>query len=174
MDLQSGQLSALHEMGIAVWQRRPDKIAESVPTEQTANSEPLNEQLSHCNWIVLLDHQAQNEHQQRLLQAMLSAIGLNQQQVAIVTGEQLAQLNDLPAEGKILLVFGSDASQLVLSDTSSFDDCHGKTHQTLPSKLTTIVSFGLAELLSSPEKKALAWQDLQLAKSTYQQLGQAH
>jgi uracil-DNA glycosylase len=40
----------------------------------------------------------------------------------------------------------------------------GQCHQTVDAPIPIIVSFSLDELLSSPENKALVWQDLLLAK----------
>jgi DNA polymerase III psi subunit len=173
MDLKPGQLSALAEMGIPVWELRQHKTAELDNTpEHTINSTEIDEQLLQCDWLILIDKQAHNEQAQRLLQAMLSTIGLSIEHVAMVTHEQVSQLQYLAADRKMLLAFGTVAAQLVLDEKITLDDCRGKTHQVSTSQLTTVVSFGLEALLNNPENKVLAWQDLQLAKLTHQQLGQ--
>ena len=40
----------------------------------------------------------------------------------------------------------------------------GEKHQTLDASIPTIVSYSLDELLDFPERKALVWDDLLLAK----------
>ena len=173
MDLKPGQLSALAEMGIPVWELRQQTITELVTTtDHVISTAEIDEQLLQCDWLILIDKQTYNEQAQRLLQAMLSIIGLSLQTVAIVTHEQLPQLQHLSADQKIILAFGNTVAQLLLNEKITLDAFRGKTHQTLNSKLTTVVSFGLEELLNNPENKVLAWQDLQLAKLTHQQLGQ--
>ena len=173
MDLRPGQLSALAEMGIPVWELRQQTTTGQLAIDDAITSVEIDEQLLQSDWLVLLDKQTHNEQAQRLLQAMLSSIGLSLQNVAIVTDKQLPQLQNLSADRKLLLVFGIVAAQLLLDDQATLDDCRGKTHQTMSSHLTTIISFGLDDLLNCPENKILAWQDLQLAKLTYQQLRQA-
>ena len=174
MDLKPGQLSALAEMGIPVWELRQQKITElEIATGHPINSAEIDQQLLQSDWLILIDKQTYNDQAQRLLQAMLSTIGLSLQTVAIVTHEQLPQLHVLSADRKVLLAFGTTARQLMLDNKSTLEESRGKAHQTLNSKLTTIVSFGLDELLERPENKILAWQDLQLARATYQQFGQA-
>ncbi len=173
MDLKPGQLSALAEMGVPVWELRQQKSIElDIATDHTINSTEIDQQLLQSDWLILIDKQTYNEQAQRLLQAMLSTIDLSLPTVAIVTHEQLSQLQHLSADQKIILAFGNKAAQLLLDEKITLDACRGKTHQTLNSQLTTVFSFGLEELLNNPENKILAWQDLQLAKLTHQQLGQ--
>ena len=170
MQLEPRQLSSLAEMGIAVWELRQP----SSPSIETDNSEPLsestNEQLARCDWWVLVEQQ-QNQQTQRLLHVMLSAIGLAQHDVALVTQQQLSQLQQLSCEQKVLLVLDDQAIPFLLGKQVSLADCREKTHQTLTAQINTVFSFSLTELLQSPENKALAWQDLKLAKASYQQLG---
>lgn len=173
MDLTPGQLSTLTEMGIPVWELRQQKVTEFVTTsDYVTNPVEINEQLLQSDWLILIDKETYSEQAQRLLHAMLSSIGLSLQRVAIITHEQLPELQNLSAERKVLLAFGTAAAQLLLDDQLPFDDCRGRTHQILASQLTTVVSFGLEDLLNNPENKVLAWQDLQLANSVHQQLGQ--
>ncbi len=157
MELNPGQLSTRNEMGIPVWELR---TANTEPTISSVDAEP-DEQLLQCHCMVMVESQTTNEQAQRLLHAMLSAIGITAQQIAIVTPEQLAQLHNLPSQNNVLLVLGTALAQ------SLFDDgvIRGQIHQTLRSQLTTVISFSLEDLLNSPENKALVWQDLQLVKA---------
>ncbi|NOQ93954.1 MAG: hypothetical protein GQ547_04870, partial [Methylophaga sp.] len=94
------------------------------------------------------------------------AINVDQQNLAIIDSAQLVQLQHSPSPCKVMIILGE-----VLASTSLGESIiRGSTHKTLDQKITTVVSFSLSELLTKPEKKALAWQDLQLAKRTYLQL----
>ena len=80
--------------------------------------------------------------------------------MAIVSPEHWPQIRNLASQQKVLVVFGSKLAQSLLGDSA----VRGAIHQTLASQLATVVTFSLDELLTSPENKALAWQDLQLAQ----------
>jgi len=160
MDLTPGQLSSLKEMGIPVWEFRTAEAEQTDSVvEQLVSTEP-SEQLLNCDWVVLIDAQAYSEQARQLLHAMLYAIGVEHNQVAIIDSEQLASLQNLPSQNKVLFVLGEQLAQSLLSDTVS----RGAIHQAFNTQITTVVSFSLDELLASPVNKALAWQDLQLAK----------
>lgn len=147
-------------MGITVWEFRTTESEQAVFVDkQLASTEP-SEQLLNCDWVVLIDGQNYSEQAQRLLHAMLFAIGIEQNQVVIIDSDQLAQLQNVSSQGKVLIVLGELLAQSLLGETISRDT----VHQTLNPQISTVVSFSLAELLDSPENKALAWQDLQLAK----------
>jgi len=165
LDLTPRQLSSLSEMGIPVWEFRSNEPEQPTPVvEKIVQVEP-SEQLLNCDWIVLIDGQNCSEQRRQLLHAMLFAIGIEQHQVAIIDSDQLAQLQNVPPQRKVLIVLGELLAQSLLGDTVSRD----AVHQTLNSQISTVVSFSLAELLASPENKALAWQDLQLAKQALSQ-----
>ncbi|MFW5451878.1 MAG: DNA polymerase III subunit psi [Methylophagaceae bacterium] len=157
MEFTPGQLSTLKEIGIPVWELR---TANTEPAVSSVDAEP-DEQLLQCHCMVMVESQITNEQAQRLLHAMLLAIGISSQQTVIVTPEQLAQLHNLPSQNKVLLVLGAALAQSLFDDGVS----RGQTHQTLRSQLTTVISSSLDELLSSPENKAFVWQDLQLVKA---------
>ncbi len=156
MDLTSRQLSSLNEMGIPVWEFRSNESEQAI---SVVEQEP-SEQLLNCDWVVLIDGQNYSEQARQLLHAMLFSIGIEQNQVAIIDSDQLAQLHNVPSQNKILIVLGESLAQSLLGENVS----RNAVHKTLNSQISTVVSFSLAELLVHPEKKALAWQDLQLAK----------
>lgn len=164
MQLESRQLAMLVEMGIPVWELRTEQSVDILPVAELTVP-VLNENLLQRDWFILVEQQIMNEQEQRLLYAMLSTIDVTRQQINIVTLEQLPQIEQVPAKGKLLFVLGSTNLQLLLGGDSS----RGEVHQTLSSGVVTVVSFSLKELLESPERKVLAWQDLQLAKLSYEQ-----
>ncbi|PHS68989.1 MAG: hypothetical protein COB23_07680 [Methylophaga sp.] len=171
MALEPRQLSALNEMGIPVWGLRTQLPVEILPIVDIAETSiaEIDENLLQRDWLILVDQPTISEQAQRLLDAMLLAIGLMQQHVTIVTSKQLSQLQQLSAARKIILSLGSKNSQLLLGESTKLDSHRGKVHQVLTPQFTTIVSFGLEELLEFPQYKILAWQDLLLAKATYEQ-----
>lgn len=168
MLLEPRQLSTLNEMGIPVWELRSQQSENISPVVEITSVE-LDKDLLQRDWLILVDQYSINEQEQRLLYAMLLSIGLSQQHIAVVAAEQLLQLQQVPAKQKLLFAFGRKNAQLLLGEKTSLDESRGKVHQALPSEFTTVVSFSLKELLEFPERKVLAWQDLQFAKSTYEQ-----
>lgn len=147
-------------MGIPVWEFRSTEAEQAVFVDkQLASTEP-SEKLLNCDWVVLIDGQNYSEQAQRLLHAMLFAIGIEQNQVVIIDSEQLTQLQNVPRQRKVLIVLSEVIAKSLLGESV----IRGSVHQTLNSQISTVVSFGLDELLENPENKALAWQDLQLAK----------
>ena len=159
MELNSRQLSSLNEMGIPVWKLRSQVSNDAVSDNVITSQEP-SEQLLRCTWIVLVDKN-HHEQSQRLLHAMLSSMAVSPEQVALISAEQLPQLQHIEAQGKVLLVLGDKVSEQVLS--------RGEIHQTQAISVNTVLSFSLDELLAQPEKKAEAWHDLQLAQSVLSQ-----
>ena len=170
MQLSPGQLSTLDLMGIPVWElRRRQSTFEIPPTEHNIDSVQPDVRIQQCDWLVVIEKNDHGAQAQRLLQAMLAAIGLSQNQFVIVAHEQLAQLQTLALDQKVVLAFGNTVARSLLGEHATVQECRGKRHQIPPSQLNTIVSFGLTELLQSPEHKALVWQDLKLAKSIHEQ-----
>ena len=146
-------------MGIAVWELRSNVSAPEIAIAV----EQASEQLLRCTWIVMVekDH---HEQAQRLLHAMLSSIGVSPEQVSLISSEQLSQLQYIEPQKKVLLVLDGEGVQIGDKAVS-----RGEIHQTQTIQINTVVSFSLNELLSQPEKKSMAWQDLQLAQSTLSQ-----
>lgn len=162
MDLTPRQLSSLKDMGIPVWEVRSTEPEQTIPVaEQRVSAEP-SEQLLNCDWVVLIDAQTYTKQAGQLLHAMLYAIGIEQNQVAIIDSEQLSQLQKVSSQSKILFVLGEHLAQPLQKDTLS----RGSVYHVLNSQITTVISFSLDELLANPANKALAWQDLKLAKQT--------
>ena len=160
MELTSRQLSSLKEMGIPVWEFRSSKSEEVVPIVDEVIAEQASEQLLSCDWIVMIDEQNYGEQAQRLLHAMLLSIGIEEHQLAIINAKQVSQLQNIPSLRKVLIVLGGDIAKKVLGESV----VRGAVHKTLDSQISTVVSFGLDDLLENSGSKAHAWQDLQLAK----------
>ena len=160
LELTPRQLFSLSEMGIPVWEFRSAEPEEKrAVIEKIVPIEP-SEQLLNCDWIILIDGQNYSEQARQLLLSMLFSIGIEQNQVAIIDSDQLAPLQNVPSQKKVLFVLGEHLAHPLRSETMS----RGAIHQALSTNITTVVSFSLDELLTSPMNKALAWQDLQLAK----------
>ena len=159
MDLSTRQLSSLQEMGITVWSLRgQDKIATETNIEVVDNAD-VNEQILNCQCIVIIDDTQHNEQANSLLYAMLAAVDIKAQDIAVISPAQLPQLNNIVSAQKVLLVLGTE-----LANTVDETLTRGEIQLILPSQINTIVSLSLDELLTKPENKALAWQDLQLIK----------
>jgi len=159
MELSSRQLSSLNVMGITVWEFRSTQ-SEAVSVVADIIPQQASEPLLKCDWVVMIDEKTYGEQAQRLLHAMLFAIGVEKHQLAIIDTKQLTQLDNIPTQKKVLIVLGTDIAKQLLGESI----IRGSIHQTLNSQISTVVSFGLDDLLSKPENKAQAWQDLQLAK----------
>lgn len=164
MMLEPGQLSTLTEMGIPVWERRTLEIsiAEIEPVSAEFH-EPIPIPAVDC--LIVLAEQDNVDETIRLLHAMLYSIGLTSNNSAIIFPHQLSQLITSVYEHKLLLVLGDD---LVPQDLISETMIRGHVYSAENSALKIISSLSLMTLLKSPDQKALAWQDLQLVKQTYQ------
>jgi len=164
--LASGQLSTLTEMGIPVWELRSQHLSSAV----TATIEDVNvdaefsEPLPAVDCLVVVAEQDDGDEARRLLHAMLLSIGLTTHNSAIVSPKQLGQLMTLPTKHKALVAFGE---QLVPQALNSQATDRGHVYPSSDSDLKIIISLSLTVLLNSPDKKALAWQDLQLLKAAY-------
>jgi len=151
MELTPSQLSSLNDMGIPVWALRGSDSECSSGAEQYAAS---------CDCLVLIESHNDEQKYNRLLNAMLFAIGLKAQDYECITVDQLSQLQNTDNQKRVLLVFGEQLAQSLWGRSV----IRGEPHRTVNSEISTVVSFSLNELLSSPQNKALAWHDLQLAK----------
>jgi len=160
MELNPWQLSSLKDMGIPVWEFRSNE-SEHTPAEvEQANFTEMSEQLLKSEWVVVIDDENYSEQAQSLLHAMLLAIGIDEQKLAIITLKQVMQLQNIPSQNKVLFVLGEAVARIAFSESI----CRDLIHQTLNTNIKTVVSFSLNELLENPVNKALAWHDLQLAK----------
>ncbi len=152
MNLTPSQLSSLNEMEIPVWALR------SNTTEvETVDS---NTQLELRDCIVLVDSNSNDQQEQRLLVAMLHSINVKTEQFTVLNPEQLPQLQTIDQHPTLLLVLGESLAQSLWGKSV----IRGQQHQTLQESISTVVSFRLDEILASPAHKALAWDDLLLAK----------
>lgn len=152
MDLTPRQLSSLDEMGIPVWALRSENSNEDTVA--------LGEKLLPCECVILLESVNPDQKSQQLLQAMLFSIGLNLQQCVVINADQLSQLQDSASQQKLLLILGQEFAHSLWGKSAKRGECI----QLFEKALQAVVSFSLDELLNSPENKALAWQDLLLAK----------
>ncbi len=160
--LEPGQLSTLTEMGIPVWELRSQATS-------SANTTPVNaefyEPLPAVDCLIVVAEQDDSEEAKLLLHAMLYSIGLTPHNSAIVSPQQLSQLLTTPHQHKVLLAFGE---QLVPQALHPQAIDRGHIYSSSDSALKIIISLSLTTLLNTPDKKALAWQDLQLLKAAYQ------
>lgn len=156
------QLSTLNEMGIPVWELR---LQATSPADITPVNAEFYEPLPAVDCLMLVADQDDTDEAKRLLHAMLFSIGLTSHNSAIVYPQQLSQLLASTHQHKVLVAFGE---QLVPQALSSQATDRGHIYSSSDSALKIIISLSLTSLLTSPNKKALAWQDLQLLKAAYQ------
>ncbi len=156
----------------------------------------------HADWLIVgeapgADEDAQGEpfvgQAGRLLNAMLTAIGLQRGQNVYITnvlksrppGNRNPEPDEVAAclpyllkqiellQPKIILALGGFAAHSLLNTQESIAQLRGRIHpfQGVP----LIVTYHPAYLLRTPGDKALAWEDLCLARTSYSsiQLNQA-
>ena len=157
MDLTPSQLSSLNEMGIPVWELRTEQFE-----EKQAGVTQLVEPLLSCSCVVMVESWTNDEQAQRLLKAIMFAIGLSAEQFTVITPDQLEQLQEPTSKHKLLLVLGERFAQSLWGKSVT----RGSPHNMLTSQISTVVSMSIDEILASPENKYLAWQDLLLAKKS--------
>lgn len=163
--LAPGQLSTLTEMGIPVWEFRSQETSSPTTIDSVNVNAEFYEPLPAVDCLMVLAEQDDGDEAKRLLHAMLFSIGLTPSNSAIVSPQQLNQLQTTPHQHKVLVAFGD---QLVPKDLNSQATDRGHIYSSSDSALKIIISLSLTALLNSPEKKALAWQDLQLLNAAYQ------
>ncbi|MDF1588035.1 MAG: DNA polymerase III subunit psi [Gammaproteobacteria bacterium] len=165
MQLNSSQLSILEEIGIPVWELRPQNV-EPRPQQREILTAETKIQCQQ-SWIVVVDKIEDNSAKQSLLYAMLKAINVSYDDVAVITSNDYLMLDLDSTNNKIVLVLGSAALSYIDGISETLEQCRGKIHQV---DIDTVVSYGLDQLLNDPNKKAVVWQDLLFAKRHYQQL----
>ena len=151
MELTPSQIFSLNEMGIPVWALR---------SEDSEYSSDANQYVASCDCLVLIEADKQNQKISRLLRAMLFSIGLSVEHYEIINTEQLSQLQNATDQQRLLLVFGEQFAQSLWGSSV----VRGTSHTTVNPQISTVLSLSLDELITSPQNKVLAWQDLQLAK----------
>lgn len=161
--LESGQFSTLTEMGIPVWEKRTLVSASVV---SNVISTDVVEALPAVDCLIAFIEQDHSDDAMRLLHAMLFSVGLTVSNSAIVSPTQLTQLMTSTHEYKLLLVFGDD---LIPASLNSQTIVRGHVYSAPDSTLKIMSSLSLKTLLHSPGQKAIAWQDLLMAKQCYQQ-----
>ncbi len=161
--LAPGQLFILTEMGIPVWEFRPHEISNLSETNAIESSaSEVVQTLPNVDYLMVVAEQDNTAEAQRLLQAMLFSIGLTARNSAVVSPKQLNQLLTGSNQHKVLFAFGDGLIPLALTPQATD---RGQIYSTSDSALKIIISLPLNFLLESPQKKALAWQDLQLVKT---------
>jgi uracil-DNA glycosylase len=143
----------------------------------------------HAELLIIGEAPGANEDKQgepfvgragQLLNAMLTAIGLERQQVYIanILKSRPPQNRDpLPAEvaactpyllrqielirPKVLMALGRIAAQSLLSTTTAMSQLRGQQFIYGPLKTPLLVTYHPAYLLRSPREKRKAWQDMQ-------------
>ena len=75
--------------------------------------------------------------------------------------------NNLPC---VAFAFGVSAAQTLSGENEPLTNLRGVVLEVIGQEIPLVASFDLAHLLSKPKDKALAWQDLLLARSVLQSL----
>ena len=176
MMLDSRQVSLLTEMGIPAWElRTSNEIETEIATEAieppVVDITSLLQRVTKSDWLICCeDVLTQAAH--RLLQAMLSTIGLSLADVCLLTLAELSKLIETTegvSQQKVVILLGEEAVKQAFDESAKVSNYRNEAHVISAPQLTTVVSFSLENLLQNSENKALASQDLQLAKNSQQQ-----
>ncbi len=111
------------------------------------------------DWLFLLK-QTVDEEAEQLLKNILKAIGVVVEQDTILTDTM--QLSALQA--KVIVVMGEFEAQQLLDNALTIKQLRGKTHMLVDRPV--VVTYSLQHLLTNLPDKAMAWEDLCLAKLT--------
>lgn len=169
MDLNPGQLFALKEMGIPVWELRSDnssQLIETSPESLLTNDEVLAE-ISACRLIVLTTDVVTDEKEKRLLHALVLSLGLKFNDLLLMTNNEFEVVEEQlsNSDQKLLLILADESTSSFIE--SSKADCKtiAKCYTTRRFQWPAFISFSLKDLLKQSELKAILWQDLKLLKS---------
>ena len=172
MMLDSRQVSLLTEMGIPVWELRPStEIVTEAIEHPVVDIAGLLDRVAQSDWLICCED-VLTPVAHRLLQAMLSTIGLSLADVCLLSLTELGKLVERPegvSQQKVMILLGEQAVKQAFDDSATVSNYRNEAHAILRAKLITVVSFSLENFLQSPENKVLAWQDMLLAKNSQQQ-----
>jgi len=151
----------------------------------------------HADWLIIGEAPGAEEDRRgepfvgragRLLNAMLQAIGLSREQVyianilkcrppgnrdprpeevALCSSYLAAQVNMIAP--RIILALGRIAAQNLLGLSTPIGKMRGQRYTYGESAIPVVVTYHPAYLLRSPQEKRKTWQDLLLAKRTYEE-----
>lgn len=161
MQLEPGQLSTLKEMGIPVWEFRT--------TASNSKTVELSEQQLLADWLIVHDKENHTQQKQHLLTAMMLAIGVDINAVAVVQPNQLPNLASQVIANKIVLVFGKQHLSALAPELSNYNESQTEVYKLNSPGLNMIVTHDLSELMQQSNKKCETWQSLKLAQHTYKQ-----
>ncbi|MDB2705670.1 DNA polymerase III subunit psi [Pseudomonadota bacterium] len=148
MGLSTRQLSTLATMGIPVWEYRTEDVVSEL--ENDTLSQEMHDRLLDCQCWVVSD-KLEDERMHRLLHAMLFSIGIDPSQFVVIHPEHSAEIEQLDASKKVILILGE------LQNTHLAD------------KSTSVVSHSLLSLLEHPKLKSEVWLALQRVKQALAQ-----
>ena len=162
----------LKEMGISEWTLRGD--ANEPSTTQAPVSTPIaNENASSqiniepkVYWL-FYGTRPRGEAEQ-LFKNMIRALSLlpNEWEWREPT-DTSSPKNNLPC---VAFAFGVSAAQTLCGEKEPLENLRDVVLEVAGQEIPLVASFDLAHLLSKPKDKALAWQDLLLARSVLQSL----
>ena len=151
----------------------------------------------HADWLIIGEAPGAEEDRMgepfvgragRLLNAMLQAIGLSREQVyianilkcrppgnrdprpeevALCSSYLAAQVNMIAP--RIILALGRIAAQNLLGLSTPIGKMRGQRYTYGESAIPVVVTYHPAYLLRSPQEKRKTWEDLLLAKRTYEE-----
>lgn len=125
-----------------------------------ASQQPLRLITSINNeWLFLLSRTSSDEAEQLLLN-ILKAIGVSIHQDVLMTED--TNLNLLQA--KVIVVMGEYEAQQLLRNEQPLMQLRGRVH--MLNDKPVVVTYSLQHLLENLSDKAMAWEDLCLAKLT--------
>lgn len=160
MQLSQRQYQTLAELDIPVWQQRT--VASEDAVEAIEGTQPTSTiDLSPSVWLVSASTTF-NDDETRLLNAMLKAIGLSRQAIALLDYEQVKTVVDDEIANKAVLLLGDMG-----------DIMPAKSLITQPEMVTNrggsgwIMTYSLKQMIENTQLKAIVWQALRLFKSSY-------
>lgn len=160
----------------------PFWIVDEVPLVPEPSPAAATSKLPQADWLLFeepaeVDSEIVKLQAAKLLDAMLASLGLKRDQgVCIIRGpiatefcarQHIIHQQIAEVQPKIVIALGLAAAQSVLHAETSLERDRGCMHEHHQEglKVPVVVTFAPAHLLTHPENKGQAWQDLLLAQA---------
>lgn len=162
----------LKEMGISEWSLRqtgPAFTPEELPQDSSSNSESQKDQTNLEPRVYWLFYgKTPTGDAELLFKNIVRALGLlpSEWEWRLVSNTSVPDTH-LPC---VAFAFGQEAAQSLSGEREPLENLRDVVLELAGHDIPLVASFDLTHLLAKPSDKALAWQDLLLARSVLQSL----